>query len=66
MTKYGGDPTTYQLRDMQRRLTSLEKAAIRKDVRIRNLQSSAASATLALKVVRASLIHLEEIVVALK
>ncbi len=40
MTKYGGDPKTYQLRDMNRRLTSLEAALERSNVRIRNLQDS--------------------------
>ncbi len=36
--KYGGDPTKYQLRDMNRRITSLEKARLRSDTRIRSLQ----------------------------
>ncbi len=35
---YGGDPTIYQLRDMQRRLTAAEKANIRAGARIRSLQ----------------------------
>lgn len=39
MTKYGGDPSKFQLRDMNRRLTSAEKALDRANTRIRNLQA---------------------------
>ncbi len=38
MTRYGGDPSIFQLRDMNRRLTSLEAALLRSNARIRNLQ----------------------------
>lgn len=38
MTKYGTDPLVFQLRDMNRRITSLEKAKLRADARIANLK----------------------------
>lgn len=60
MTKYGGDPTTYQLRDMNRRITSLEKAGLRQDARIRNLQAKVATLEANDLVSRAIALRLEE------
>ncbi len=58
--KYGGDPTAFQLRDMQRRITSLEKSKDRADARIRNLQSRVVTQAESIKVLRAIAIRTEE------
>lgn len=60
MTNYGGDPKVFQLRDMNRRLTSLELAALRKDVRIRNLSKAVKTLQTQLAVYRVAIIRIEE------
>ncbi len=58
--QYGGDPAVYQMRDMNRRITSLEKALIRAETRIRLLQSRQTVLDDYSKVTRAIAGHLEE------
>ncbi len=58
--KYGGDPTTYQLRDMQRRITSLEKAKDRAEARLSLYRKDIVSLQEATKVLRAMCLHLSE------
>ncbi len=57
---YGGDPTVYQLRDMQRRITALEKSKDRADARIRNLQSRVVDQAESIQVLRAIALRTEE------
>ncbi len=57
---YGGDPTTYQMRDMQRRITSLEKARLRNEARLSIYRKDIASLQASLKVTRAMIVALSE------
>ncbi len=56
MTKYGGDPTKFQLRDMNRRITALEKGKDRSDARIKNLRADLKIAQTAISILRAILV----------
>ncbi len=57
---YGGDPTTYQLRDMQRRITSLEKAKDRAEARLSIYRKDIVSLQEQHTVLRAMIVYLSE------
>ncbi len=57
---YGGDPTTFQLRDMQRRITSLEKARVRNEAKLSLRMKEVRALEDALQVTRAMIVALSK------
>ncbi len=57
---YGGDPTVFQLRDMQRRITALEKARLRNEAKLGNYRLDIKALQASLVVTRAMIVALSE------